>query len=57
MTARESAIEAIRRVRDPRMWRIVNGDLHWRGETPDGNEIETESPLVLLDIALKELEA
>ena len=51
-------INDIERVYDAKMWRDRAGDLQWRGETPDGNEIETENPRTLLAralVALREL--
>ena len=51
----EGAISDIERVRDVRMWRKLNGELAWRGVTPDGNEIETEHPHALLESALGQL--
>lgn len=50
------AISDIERVRDVKMWRRLNGELVWVGQTPDGNEIETESPLTLLENALTALQ-
>jgi hypothetical protein len=46
--ALEDALVAIERVGDPSMWRNLNGELVWRGETPDGNEIETQDPRQIL---------
>jgi len=44
--------EALERIGDPRMWRMVSGGLQWYGETPDGNEIETDHPLDIIRAAL-----
>lgn len=45
-------LEALKRIGDPRMWRKLNGELTWAGETPSGNEIETESPLAIAAAAI-----
>ena len=46
----------IARLADRRMWRYEYGQYVWRGETPDGNEIETTLPLDLLAEILEQID-
>lgn len=46
----------IERLADRRMWRYEMGEIIWRGETPDGNEIETDNPVDLLNEILVQLD-
>jgi len=47
----------IERLADRRMWRYELGEILWRGETPDGNEIATEDPVELLNEILAQLDS
>ena len=47
----------IARLADRRMWRKPMGEIVWRGETPDGNEIETADPIELLNEILEQIDA
>lgn len=49
--------EALGRLADRRMWRRRNGELVWAGETPDGNEVETDDPRDIAWRALSPKEA
>lgn len=49
-------LKAARRVGDRTMWGIVNGDLAWRGESANGNLIETEHPLDILGDVIAKVE-
>ena len=46
----------IERLADRRMWRHELGEIVWRGETPNGNEIETADPIELLNEILEQLD-
>ena len=46
----------IERLADRRMWRYELGEIIWRGETADGNEIETDDPVDLLNEILEQLD-
>ena len=46
----------IARLADRRMWRKPMGEIVWRGETPDGNEIETADPIELLNEILEQID-
>ena len=46
----------IERLADRRMWRYELGEIIWRGETADGNEIETADPIELLNEILEQLD-
>lgn len=46
----------IARLADRRMWRYELGEIIWFGETPDGNEIETDDPVDLLNEILEQLD-
>lgn len=54
---RATLVETIERVRDNRMWCIDTRGVVWRGETADGNLIETEMPWAILGKAQKEAAA
>src|SRR3989344_2055925 len=44
--------EGLERISDRRMWHRLNGELTWRGQTADGNEIEVEDPRDIARMAL-----
>jgi len=43
---------ALERIGDPRMWTLRSNEWVWRGETEDGNEIDTQSPIEIACEAL-----
>ena len=47
-------LAACKRVGDHKMWRYLNGELVWIGD--DGNEIETEHPIKILQLAIANAE-
>jgi hypothetical protein len=53
----KTLLAACKRVGDRVMWRSLNGELAWRGETPDGNEIETQHPVSILQAAIASVES
>jgi hypothetical protein len=53
----KTLLAACKRVGDRAMWRSLNGELVWRGETPDGNEIETQHPVSILQAAIASVES
>ena len=46
----------IARLADRRMWRYELGEIIWFGETSDGNEIETDDPVDLLNEILEQID-
>lgn len=44
---------ALERIGDPQMWSSRMGELIWRGESADGNLIETEDPREIARAALE----
>lgn len=57
IAAAPELLVALHRIADPRMWRDgrpsgCDGDALWAGETPDGNEIDTGTPLSIARAAI-----
>ena len=53
MSCLDAVRELLERVADPKMWREEMGELIWRGQSPDGNLIETQDPRTLISEALE----